>query len=536
MRSRRHIAAVLALAGIAGGLAACQEPPSYRLRWAIEGRDSLDINACAESGLFEMRARVYTDSAIETGILVDERTYPCFPSALRSDDGAVNGSPLPPGRYAIELRGVDRTGNPWDHEALPSLDPDAPEHPGCSVSESADFAVECRPNELVCDCQRLVITAAGSTAVPADDDTTVIEEGQTATLPELRLVPPPECEDGIDNDRDGLVDIADASCNVDFGDGTEAVPVGVTELQLGLTLLGRNPAVTCSGVPLRRLRLSIDVGVDGSGETQVVLEEPCRIDQPYLSSLRLPAGPATFSVDGVDGAGQPVTIVKTFTAEISPIGGTVQREIDFGPNDFLEPIVAPIEVPPGYVSELGPEASVRFSCAPQVLDASSGLTRGQLTIDRLRVLLLNGHGGPLDAPAALEDGTVLDGAATIACTNRVTTEALVWGSYTMVIEALSAEGEVCFSNASAPTLMSPGGLSSIFMPRLYGSDGQVPASCHDCEVDADCGLGGELYCIDNVCQGACVSDDTTDEDDEQCRSDALGDLGFACIDDVCRRG
>lgn len=527
---RSPTAAVLALTALTAGLAACQESPSYRLRWAIEGHDPISVAACAESGLFEIRARVYgTPGGGSVGrVLVDERTFPCFPSALRAENGAVNGSPLPPGHYAVELRGVDRTGNPWDHEALASLDPDAPDHPGCTPEGDV---VECLPSELVCDCQRLAITASGSSSsAPIPAEAIVIEEGATATLSELVLVPPPECEDGIDNDRDGLVDAADPSCNVDFGDGTESVPVGVTELRLGLTLLGRNPAVTCSGVPLRRLRVAVDLGSEG---VAVVIEEPCQLDQPYITSLRLPAGITTFTVDGVDAAGEPVTVVKTFTAEISPIGGTLLRDIDFGPDDFLERIVARAEVPPGYVSELGPEAKVRFSCAPQVIDPASGRTRGQLTIDRLRVQLLNGHGSPLDAPVTLEDGTVLDGTATVACSNRVTTAPLEWGSYTMVIEALSAEGEVCFSNVDTPTPLSPGSLTPLFMPRAYGENDLVPSSCHDCEVDGDCGLEGELFCVDNVCQPGCVS--TSEEGDTQCWSEQLGDLGYSCIDDVCQR-
>jgi hypothetical protein len=537
-----HIAAkpnragALALAGAGAlalaGLTACQEPPSYRLRWALEGREMLDASACAESGLFQMRARVYG----APGVIVDERVYPCFPEALRDPEGTVGGTALPPGRYAIELRGVDRTGDPWDDEALGSFEPDAAEHAGCSTEGSV---VECRPTELVCDCQRLEVVAAGASGSATDAEATVVEEGATVELPELVLVAPPQCVDGIDNDRDGLVDVNDPSCNVDFGDGTEAVPVGVTQLRVALTLLGNNPVVTCASVPLRQLRLSI-VGETGS---EIVLEEPCQLDQPYLASLRLPAGPTTFSVVGVDSAGEPLTVVETFEAEISPTGGTVEHSIDFGPDDFLEPIVREIRVRPAMVSEVGPEAQLRYTCHPRVLveaNATAGqeeVLEGSLFLDRVRVHLLNGHGGPLDAPAALDDGTVLDGPTVVDCeTNlELVTEPLEWGSYSLVLEALSAEGEVCFSNVGAPALMSPGGMGGMYLPRVYGDDGTVPASCHDCEADADCGLEGELFCVDNVCQRGCTTDDTTDDDDAQCLSDELGDLGFACIDDACRR-
>ena len=81
MRFRPEMAAVLALAG----LAACQEPPSYRLRWAIEGREMLDAAACSESGLFQVRLRAWAGP----DHLADERTYPCYAAALNDPERCV---------------------------------------------------------------------------------------------------------------------------------------------------------------------------------------------------------------------------------------------------------------------------------------------------------------------------------------------------------------------------------------------------------------------------------------------------------------
>jgi hypothetical protein len=103
----------------------------------------------------------------------------------------------------------------------------------------------------------------------------------------------------------------------------------------------------------------------------------------------------------------------------------------------------------------------------------------------------------------------------------------------MVIEALSTAGEVCFSNVGAPALLAPGDVMGLYMPRVYGPEGEVPATCRDCEVDADCGLEDELFCVAGVCQQGCTS--SADEADAQCLSDALGDLGFVCLGDVCQR-
>jgi hypothetical protein len=538
MKVRAHLAAVLALAGTA----ACQEPPSYRLRWAIEGHARLDTAACAESGLFVVRARAYDAS----GSYVDERLHSCFSDALASSEGLVDGPSLPPGRYAIELRGVDRTGSPWNADdpsqgSVFEPEPDDASTLGCAP-EAAQAA--CRPTELVCDCQHLEVFAAGGAA--SKPGALAVEEGSTIDLPELVLVPPPECIDGMDNDRDGLVDAADPSCNVDFGDGTEGVPVGVTELRLDLTLLGRNTAVECSALPLRRLRITyVPAGSSPEAEGQPVLEDACLLDRPYVALLRLPAGVATFAVTGYDGIGtaaqpaEPVTRTKTFEVEISPLGGTKTLAIDFGSDDFLDPIVGPIRAIPGYVSEVGPGAMVRTSCNPPPISFVDpmGPTRGQLRLDRLRLTVLNGHGSPLDTPVALDDGTVLDGTASVPCQTPLTTAPLAWGSYSLAVEALSAEGEVCYSNAAAPALMAPSGSPrGLYLPRTYGDDGLVPASCRDCEVDADCGLEDVLFCVDGVCQQGCTSDDTTHADDAQCVSDVLGDLGFVCEADVCRPG
>jgi hypothetical protein len=560
---------------LAAATTACQEPPSYRLRWVIEGEDQPGVASCADSGLFQVRARVFAQpldgEPVFEGSLRDEREFPCHPSEL-DEGGTVAGSPLPPGDYVVQVRGIDRAGGTWtegDEGPLP-VNPiegrrcggedglcdfrapfcvlgrcrDGSEGDPCEDQQcvaplqcnpqgtcerlaGCDPASEhqaCLSDQLVCDCQRLTVTPAGTSA-PDDGAVTVVEEGATAVLPEFVLVPPPECDDGIDNDRDGLIDVADPSCSSDLGDGTEGAPVGVTELRLELTLLGRNPAVECSAVPLRRLQLGYE---DPEGNVVEVLTEPCRLDAPYFALLQLPAGPATFSVVGLaaephpDSRKQPpklVTKTKTFEVEISAFGGTVSAAVDFGASDFLEPIVAGIQAQPGFVSQVGPAANVRYSCAPN--------EHSRLAIEGLRVHVLDGHGGLLDEPVRLQDGTVLDGSTIVDCQPLVVTEPVEWGSYSMVMEALSAAGEVCFSNVDQPVLMAPASTGYLFLPRVYDA-GQVPGSCHDCETDADCGPDDALSCVGNVCQYACTSD-------ADCRVDDLGDFGFTCIDGHCRR-
>lgn len=494
------------------GATACQEAPSYRLSWMIEDRVMGPVS-CAETGVLDVRARVYTggeadDDPVE---LVDERTFACSPAELREPEPPA-GPALLPGRYAIELRGTDRIGMPWDDAAPPDFEPGTASPEGCSPG-----SIACRPTELVCACQALEVVATNGS--PTSDEGTVVEQGDTVDLPTFMLMAPPQCRDGIDNDHDGFVDANDPSCDVAFGDGTEGVPVGVTELQLSLTLLDRNPVVGCASVPLRRVRLQLE------GDAPLtVLEEPCQLDQPYLATLRLPAGTATFSVVGLGATGEPVTVTESFDAEVLPTGGTVAVAVDFGTRDFLEPVTDEVRSALGLVSERGTEAEVRYSCEPREL--AEGVTRGQLSLAELRVQLLDGHGGPLPDPVALEDGTVLDGPTTLPCRTSLVTEDLVWGSYRWSIEALSSEGEVCFSNAGHPPLVPPGNLHGVFLPRVYDEAGTVPASCHDCETDADCGLD-TLRCVGNVCQSLCETDD-------DCVSPELGDAdGFSCLDGAC---
>ncbi len=54
----------------------------------------------------------------------------------------------------------------------------------------------------------------------------VIDDGKLADIqPPLVVQPRPECSDGVDNDRDGLVDLADPDCHGD-PNGTSELPSG----------------------------------------------------------------------------------------------------------------------------------------------------------------------------------------------------------------------------------------------------------------------------------------------------------------------
>ena len=508
MNRRSHIAAILVL----GSLAACRETPSYAVRWSLEGRGAPTTVACAESGIFFVQARAYLLSELSDTSedfaenFGGEIVFPCANDRFTDgDEVRVNGRALPPGNYALQLRGIDRADEPW--RTAQGTDPLDPRLQGCTTDASA-----CLDTEQVCAC------------VPLE-----VREETTVAAPEFVLVPPPECEDGIDNDGDGLVDRADASCDVDAGMAGEGLPVGLTELRVSLTLLGQNPNANCSAVSLRRFQIEV---LSDAGNT-VVLDDTCSLDRPYLSTLRVPAGIYTFSALGLDAAGEPVTVAKTFDASISEVGGTVLQSIDFAPEDFIEPIEGRIRFSPVFVSALGLNAdgqpiAPRSSCvgtpSPGVLD----IVPGDLDIGSLEISFVNGHGGPLDVPVPLDDGTPLDGTE-IECSAVLLTEQVTWGSYSTVLQALSTEGEVCFSNADAPTPMIPNEQLGVPMARVYAADGTVPDSCRECEVDTDCDADdSDWACIEGVCQRPC-------DTNVDCFSSELGDLGFVCdeTDDHC---
>lgn len=480
-------AAVLLGVGLS---AACQEPPSYRVRWSIEGRGAPTVVACAESGLFEVRARAFADGP-DGFELVDELPLPCAVERLAEDpDARVDGTTLPPGRYALQLRGYDRTGQPWQ-AAADGTEPD-PDVTGCTDDASA-----CLPTELACSCTELVVS-----------------EGQTVDLPEQVIAAPPECMDGIDNDGDGVVDERDPSCQVDAGVAGEGIPVGLTELRLELTLLANNPNATCSSVPLHSLRVEL---LDGSTST-VVLEQTCQVDRPYLLSLRVPEGSYTFSVIGLDAAGEAVTQAKTFDASINATGGSILESIDFAPEDFLEPIVARMSISPQYVSALGLDEGGAPAAARGTCSASS--TTGTLDLATLRMTMLDAHGGPLPEPVLL-DGIPVDGSER-DCAATFLTDPVTFGGYLLQVDALSAEGEVCFSNAEQAEPMRPNETLGVYLPRVYGDDGLVPESCRECETTEDCDPDEPGWaCLDGVCQRPC-------ELDRDCESPELGDLDFTC--------
>ena len=463
-------AALLAL-GLGGG---CQEPPSYRLRWDIDGAVLARPAQCSANGIFDVQVRTVD----ELGRTVDVRSFPCFGEKFRDPDAVVPGASLPPGDYAIEVRGVTRNAVVWqDDEELERQIFDA-QGAGANYEGGQEFELcrpplpegapgrakiaegyACRPEYLACDCAAV----------------TVVED----TIPKVKdfdLASPPECMDGLDNDGDGLVDGQDPACAGDVLDAIEGADVTNASLSVRVSFLDGNPNAGCAAIAqtteLSRVLIELD------GET---LDDSSCSDQPKLFTRPLAAGEHVVRVTLLSGGGEPVaTSFETTIDVVERVGGSFDIDADFSVGDLFEPI------------ESLAVFSVGFGDGSDQLDRACLPEVGSLEISTVRLEFLDGHGAPIST-VSLDDATPLDGVTDIACINGTAqTESLPWGSYLVTLEGLSADGEVCFSNVAAAVPAVPSEPFQVRAPRVF----PVPDSCRDCEVDDDC---GDFLCNDGVC-------------------------------------
>lgn len=475
-------------------LPGCGDEPSFRVRWAVAPfvtaedepiaatlESSVD---CSSRGI--MAVRITTRDAF--GTTVDARTRPCFPPELEDPDGAVDGPALPAGPYAVEVRGVRRDHVGWTR-GLDALEAEAP-NPGC-VPElgvaSPKQDPRCALEMLACDCSFVEV---------ADD--------RTALLDPFEIAAPPECEDGVDNDGDGLVDMFDPACRLGH-EREDTVVVANAQLVMRVSVLDDNPVATCNPLGISRFIVTFD---------DVMVAEPVCEDvlgRTFQASAMMTQAGATHTVGvvAVDPARRELTIRKDATIDVPDAGGgRFPIDVDFSPDDFLEPIVDSTTLLPRFLPYEG--AGFDRGC-----DKTSPLYGGgRLDLAELRMRMIGPHGQELIPPAELENGTPLDGATTFACDKDFTTQALRWGEYQVEIEALSTEGEVCFSNVGAPALTAPGNMFPV-IPRVF----PLPASCHDCTTDGDC-FEHRAICDEGLCRPTCLTN-------EDCPA------GITCQDGLC---
>ncbi|TPV93852.1 MAG: hypothetical protein B7733_18230 [Myxococcales bacterium FL481] len=477
MTASPMIPRALAVSSLVGLLGACQEPPSYRLRWGIEQRDNQTRSLtrrtqCSEVGLDEVWVQAFatetaprgadgeaTEDGTEASIPVAEQRFPCFPRAFQEEQAMLDGPALDAGTYELVLTGLVRGQR--------------------SYSRS-----EVRTEPFV------------------------VEENATIDLDPVYIPSPTACEDGLDNDEDGLVDLVDPSCQ-DNPAGDEHTAVhGFTRVAFKPTFFNEHPQLRCRDLDVPYLAIKVD--------GQAVECLPCN-DQYQVVRLTIDpaAGRAAREIAVVaarPGAGALGDLASCAEELSQPVasttfypGASLQLDVDFDRDDFLNPIVRPLS---GFVlfrGDADDDATLRSCRPPSHLG-------GNLAIDTVRLRVLDDEGLPL-GPELLHvgQGTVDDdGSLTLPCRDvmQLTSDPLHWGRYQLELEGLS-NGTACFASGydhgPGPVDLHPAPDPVLFVAgRIVDEAGLPPPSCRECDplddqqdcsscADADC-------CVDHVCQ------------------------------------
>ena len=300
-----------------------------------------------------------------------------------------------------------------------------------------------------------------------------------------------ECDDGIDNDRDGSVDASDLACRQ--GQPREDLDNSATLFTVKASLLGGNPNATCDGLGIDALRVILD------GDLARAQQIPCTTELQSFSAYLSP-GEHTWAIQGIGTGGAAVT--QTLTGEgstftISERGyGFVPIALDLALGDFLAPFSQPLRFTIAY--EPYPDAPLTRTCGDV-----SDQELGTLQLGAIVVTLRDETGTALQT-VTLTDADMDDDATfpiEAVCEDfaptRNTSE-LVWsgepgqGAYSLTVEtwALNDDGGgPCYSNAQAPMQLAPGLSFTVLVPRQR-SDG----ACVDC-VKNEC-----RRCEDGVCK------------------------------------
>jgi hypothetical protein len=427
---------------------ACAEDSSYVLRWKV-GREAPEaltsVRQCSDLGLSKVRV-----STFEGAELVDSREFPCFPDSFADPDGVAPGPELGPGTYTVTVLGLTRRG-------LARPDPEDPNN---------DDLVLARDSATV----------------------RVAEKGEGQLVDGFELLGIGECGDGVDNDRDGAVDQADAPCRL--GLTSEADDVAGALFTFDVVLLPGNPAATCAGLGLDRFRVLLDGDVAGAREV------PCStLTQSFTADLA--PGEHTWAVEGLGPGGEVRT--ERLTGEpftVAPTGFVFAPiAVEFGLGEFLgdPPFADPLRFTLEFEPYPGAGLAGSRVCAPEV---------GVLALGEVAVTLL-GDGEPVTdvtVPKLMDAAFPLTQPCDEQIEQQLTTSDLTWSvgadghaTYHLQVEAFAAEddgGGPCFSNRDAPAQLAPNTDLRLRVPRVR-SDG----ACADCPTGDECGRCEAGVCL-----------------------------------------
>lgn len=447
-----------AACALLAALAGCAEEPSFQLGWRISTDPAVtepadapplsSVKQCSESGIEKVRLQVRGADDPTGAELRYVKDYACFPGAFGVGE-SIDGPELPPGEYELELIGLRRNGSEW-----------------CEA-ENEDEGED--------DCVR-------------DQGTVTVRAGE---LPELEFLlhAPDQCDDGVDNDRDGRVDSSDPACTL--GQLVESFDSGLTLFQLSVGFLD-NPLIEPQHIGITAFALTID---DQPFET---IEPVAGLDAlwPWRFSLlseRLDAGPHTLGmvVLGSDGPlSEPETHDFIVDAEE---GAFVIHEFGFGSDEFLEPIVGTFNVTWG----LGTPG------------AAPPCESEYFVVDDVRARVVEGGGDPLGVDQVTVDGMPplseeAGGWLVFECHSSANLSSSLQDPLTWTEAGYSLEfegrigGVSCFASGAVP--LRPGDARiNVFAPRVLDDEGEPPPGCEECLADEDCGDVQFVACDGGLC-------------------------------------
>jgi hypothetical protein len=419
-------------------LTGCGQPPGFELSWRIG--DTLEdaapltaVKQCSDVGIFSVRVTISLGDAV---VPIDE--FPCF--------SIVEGPPLEPGEYTVEVEGLRRSGEPW------AFDP-----------------------ELDAQVDRIAYDSAS----------VIVSDGALPSV-EVVLLAPPECDDGIDNDRDGVVDGQDPGCEVltPTGEPSEGNDADVTLFQLAVTFLD-SPAVEPLDVGVQHIQLAVDGELlIALSNAQLDLEQwPFRLP---LVSGEFVGGNHELSVTAIDSNGALTeTQVLEFTTTDDQ-GTYVAHQFDFGSEAFLQPVVEPLAL------------VFEPDCSPG----------GTLALERMWIRVVDETDTALDVAAlGLTGSTVIGGSGmsilpideaggwvSFECPSSVVRSTdLAWGGYRVQAQARRADDVTCYESPIGDLSPQPVSAQTLALERVLIDE--LPA-CPECTADADC--SGQT-CNDGLC-------------------------------------
>jgi hypothetical protein len=417
-------------------LGGCGKPPAFEVHWFVaDATDGAPLQAkqCSDVGIFSVRVTVELG---DEDLTIEE---PCFV-------GAAEVPALEPGEYEVVVEGLRRSGEPWGY----NLENGSP--------------------------------------VAWAKETVVVSEEMASSVGVV-LFAPEECDDGIDNDRDGVVDTQDPGCDIIMADVAqrESNDAELTLFQISVSFLD-SPVVKPYNVGVSAIQLEID----GQPFEQFADYELDLTQWPFrlpLISGEFEPGEYELSITalGPDGAvtqtlidpEQPTFVVQENT------GGYEVRHFDFTSERFLAPIIQPLRL--DFIPDCTPGDSLLLKLDRVWLRVVDDM--GMVVPSDSLMFMGNYFGGMGIVPQPETDGWI-----SFECpSSTVTSLPLTWGGYEIEARATLAN-VTCYSMPLMELAPQPVSAQTLTLERELTMDG-LPA-CAECLEHSHCQA---KVCVDGLC-------------------------------------